>query len=312
MFVPTVIDLSRIPAPNAVEPLDFETLYAAFIARFKLRWEAARALNPDLPSYDVDVLEYDPAAIVGQAFSDIRLTDRGRVNDAIEGVLAPLASLADLDNVVARANVQRLVVTPAANGVPDILETDDQLRRRYLLTFDQPSAGSRDCYLARAFAAWPGMLDAAVVGRADRVLAGYPERPGDTDIVIIGPNGDAPTTTQIGTVRDAVTATNVKPEAVRVTVIAAKRVTYTVNLTLDIPGGADAGVVAANAKTAVQTAANGLMRVGAQAPIWAFAGKAYTDNVMKVTVNSPSGDIPADPYSVPVCTGITITTQVKQ
>jgi phage-related baseplate assembly protein len=304
-MVSTVIDLSQLPPPDAIEALSSADLKAAYIDRFKTAWTAARVLDPTLPDYDVQTLETDPAIIVGEAFSYLRLLDRARVNDAVRAVLAPLARGTDLDNVVARWDVQRLVVTPAAGLTPAVMETDAQLLRRYLMAVDRPSAGSRDRYLYEAFTAWPGMLDASVIGRDVH------QRPGDVDIVIIGPNGDAPTSTQIMTVSAAVNASDVKPEATSVSVVGATRTTYGVALRLDVPKGPDASLVVADAQAYVAAAVASRMRIGAEAPIWSITGAAYRPNVIRVNVDQPTADVPADPYSIPVCTGINITAEVK-
>ncbi|HWW46546.1 MAG TPA: baseplate J/gp47 family protein [Xanthobacteraceae bacterium] len=302
---PTTIDLSRVPPPNAIEPLDYEALFAAFVSRFKAAWERMRAVDPTLPAYDVEMLETDPAMITGEAWSYLRLRDRARVNDAVRAVLAPLARGTNLDNVAARVNIERLVVIPATANSPAVMESDTQLLRRYLMAFDRPSAGSRDRYLFEAFSAWPGMLDAAVIGRAVH------GRRGDTDIVIIGPGGALPTTEQVRAVRDAVTATDVKPEATAVTVIPAVRTTYSVSLVLTLPQGPDPSVVIVDARARVDAAIAQRTLIGAEAPVWAIAGAAYGDNVIRVRVIAPEADIPADPYAVPVCTGVTITAEVQ-
>lgn len=304
-FTPTVIDLSRVPAPAAIEPLDYETLRAAFVTRFKTFWATARAADPTLPDYDVEMLETDPAVIIGEAWSYIRLLDRARVNDAIRAVLAPFARGTDLDNVVARVNIARLAVTPATDSTPAVMETDAQLLRRYLLAFDRPSAGSADRYLYEAFTAWPGMLDAAVIGRAVH------GRRGDVDLVIIGPGGAAPTTSQIIAVRDAVTATNVKPEATIVSVIAATRNTYTLALEAILPKGPAPEVVVADARARIEAAIAQRLLIGAELPAAALFGAAYGPNVIRVNGISPAADIAPDPYAIPVCTGISITTQVQ-
>jgi phage-related baseplate assembly protein len=149
------------------------------------------------------------------------------------------------------------------------------------------------------------MHDAAVIGRAVH------GRRGDTDIVIIGPNGDAPSTSNILAVRNAVTATNVKPEATGVTVVAATRVTYTVSLVIVIPKGPDPSVVIADARARVDAAIAQRLLIGAQVPVWAVAGAAYGPNVIEVRVLSPTADIPPAPYAVPVCTGVTIVAEVQ-
>ncbi|OYW64656.1 MAG: hypothetical protein B7Z40_13475 [Bosea sp. 12-68-7] len=284
---PTAIDLSRVAAPAAIEALDYETLLTAATTRFGDQWELARAENPALPAYDVDNLETDPAVILLQAWSYLRLLDRQRVNDAVKAVLAPLATGTDLDNVVAGANILR------ADG-----ESDAALRRRYLLTFDAPSAGSRDGYLLQAFTAWPLMHDASVIGPAVH------GRRGDVDIVIAGPGGRLPTGEELALVRAAVNSTSVRPEAAAVVVLAATRATYVVDLTATIPRGPDPEVVRQEIITRVAAAAAERAVIGGEVPARFITGAAYGPSVIRVTQESPAADIAPEPYTIPICTSI--------
>lgn len=303
-FAPTTIDLSRLAPPDAIEPLNFETLYAAFILRFQQVWTAARAVDPTLPPYDVAVLQTDPAAILGQPWAENRLLDRQRVNDAILSVLAPFAGGADLDAIAAGANVTRLVVTPAANGQPAVLESDEALLRRYLLSFDRPAAGSRDRYLYEAWTAWPLMGDAAVLG------FGVHGRRGDVHIVITAPGGRVPTDPEYGFVFAALHDTRVKPEAVGLTILRAERVEYAVSLRITIPAGPDGALVAAEAEARVKAATDARTLIGGEIPPGLLSGAAYGPNVIAVEDLAPVA-IAADPYTVPVCTGIDVSFVVR-
>lgn len=300
------IDLSRLAPPAILEALSFDDLRAAFIARFKAEWQAARVNDPTLPMYDVEVLETDPAMWAGRAWSYLRLLDRQRVNEAVLAVLAPFAAGPDLDAVVARLGVLRQVVTPAnpLSGAPAVMETDAQLLRRYLYAFDRPSAGSPGCYLYQAFTAWPGMLDAVVIGRAVH------GRRGDTDIVIAGPGGRAPTADELALVRAAVTADGVKPEAVAVTVLGATRTLYSVDLAIDVPRGPDASLIAADAQARVAAVTIDRLQIGAKVPSGLLTGAAYGPNVIEARRTDSGGDVLADPYAIPVCAGISITPEV--
>lgn len=285
----TTIDLSRLSSPDAIEPLDYETLFTAYRDRFIAAWAELRT-----DDYDVGTLESDPAMIVGQAGAYLRLLDRARVNDAVRAVLAPTAQGADLDNVAARVNIERL------EG-----ETDAQLLRRYLLAFDRPSAGSAHRYLYEVYTAWPECLDAKVIGQ------GVHDRRGDVDIVIAGPGGRLPTTGELATVRAAVTAPHVKPEATSVTVLAAQRVTYAVQLAIDVSTGPDPAIVRDEALARVAAVSAERMTVGGEVPADLIAGAAYGPSVIHVTRTSPAADIAPDPYNIPVPTSIEITTRVR-
>ena len=234
----TAIDLSRLPAPDAIEALDFESLLATIQADFQARYPDHSAL-----------LESDPAFKLLEVAAYQELLIRNRVNEGVRAVLAPLAQGADLDNVVARANVARL------EG-----ESDARLLLRYLMSFDRASAGSADRYLFEAYTAWPHLHHATVVGRSVH------GRAGDVDIVVAGPEGRTATSAELSLVRDAVTASDVKPEATRVTVLAATRKLYNASLTIIIPSGPDASIVQTEAVARVTAAANERRLVGAEVP----------------------------------------------
>lgn len=290
---PTVIDLSRVPAPAAIQALDYETLLAAAIDRFLAQWEAERLLDPTLPVYDVDNLETDPAVILLQAWSYLRLLDRQRVNDAVKAVLAPFAKGTDLDNVVARANVARLTG-----------ESDDALLRRYLLAFDRPGAGTASRYLYEAWTAWPQMGDCRVNGRRTH------GRRGDIDIVITGPGGRLPTTQERDLVRAAVLRDDVTPEGLDAIVLFARRAEYSVALAIEVPSGPDQELIRNDAVTRVRSAADTRTLIGGEIPPGFIKGAAFGANILAVQEPEPT-IIAADPYAVPVCTGIEISVLVR-
>lgn len=303
-YAPTAIDLSRIPAPTAIEALDYEGLFTAFVDRFKGFWADARDKDPSLPDYDVQMLETDPAMIVGQVFAYLRLLDRQRVNDAIKALLAPFAQGSDLDNLVARQGIARLVVIPATGNEPAVMETDVALLRRYLLSFDRPSAGSAARYLYEAWTAVPDLLDARVNGY---MVHG---RRGDTDIVIIAADGALPSSAQRDAVSAAVRADHVKPEAVSVSVLDATRVEYTVSLTIEVAPGPDPELVRQEAIARVEKAARARMLIGGEIPAGLLKGAAYGESVITVTDHAPVV-ITADPYSVPVMVALNIAVEVR-
>ncbi|KAI94092.1 baseplate assembly protein [Rhodomicrobium udaipurense JA643] len=287
------IDLTRMPAPDAIEALDYETLQEQFLERFKTVWTAARAVDPTLPAYDVDVLETDPVVIASQAWSYLRLLDRARVNDAVRAVLAPTAKKADLDNVCARIGVQRLVVVPATDTAEAVMESDARLLARYLLAFSRPAAGSAERYLYEAMTAWPQLHHAAVIGRAVH------GRRGDVDLVIAGPSGRDATDDELALVRSATNNTRVKPEATSLSVLRATRGVYDVTGTIIVPTGPDAEAVRAEAEARILAAGQARMLIGAQVPRSALEGAAYGLSVTRADLTSP-GDIPADPYTIPI------------
>lgn len=294
---PTAIDLSRLPAPDAIDPLDFETLFSAFRTRFLAVWDAARQADPSLPAYDVGSLETDPVVIVGQAWSYLRLLDHARVNDAVKAVLAPLAKGSNLDAVAARQNVERLETAPG------ISETDAQLLNRYLLSFDRASAGSASRLLFDAYSAWPAMASAAVNGWAVH------GRRGETDLVISGADGVTPSQ-NLAAVRAATTNDSAKPEAIGVFVLPAVKAPYTISQVIRVPVGPDAELVRLEAVARVKSAADSRTQIGGTVQRDLLAGAAYGPSIVGVEHLAPAGDIVASPYQIPVCSEIDITVEV--
>lgn len=308
----TSIDLTRIATPSAIETLDFEALLASFKTRFLAKWSDARALDDTLPSYDTIELETDSANIVGQSWSFLRLLDRARVNDGIKALLATLATGSNLDAIVAARNIERITIAAATADAEAVMESDYALLRRFLLSFALASSGSVGRYLYDAWTAWPqsedrslGLWDARVNGRAVH------GRKGDTDVVIIGPFGRLPTVDELTAVRVAVTDANRAPEAVAISVMAATRVEYAVDITIEVPAiGPSQDVVKAEAEARITAAATDRILVGGEVPAGLLSGAAYGANVITVTDNAPVVITP-DPYRVPVMTSLTVRTVVR-
>ncbi|MCZ7466655.1 baseplate J/gp47 family protein [Rhizobium rhizogenes] len=312
IYVPTTIDVSRLPLPDAISPLDFETLYSEFKVRFLAFWTTLRAVNPSLPEYDVQDLETDPAGVVGEAWSYLRLLDRQNVNDTFRSLLAAYAKGSNLDAIAANRNIVRLTVVPATANAAAIMEGDDALLRRYLLSYDLPSAGSAGRYLYDAWTAWPqstdkalGLWDARVNGRAVH------GRRGDTDVVVIGSMGRLPTALELDTVRASVTNPNRAPEAVAISVMAAGRTGYAVSLVLEIPAvGPSADIIRQEAEKRVTAAATARILIGGEIPEALFSGAAFGDGVIRVRDLAPVV-IQPDAYKVPVMTSLNIAVEVR-
>ncbi len=312
-YAPTAIDLSRLPAPDAIEILSTTAMQQGFVERFLEEWAAQRVIDPLLPAFEEQTLQTSPAIVVGRAWTYLRTLDRQRVNDGLRALLASLSTGSNLDALAAARNIARLTIVPEIGDEPAVLESDAALLRRYLLSFDVPSAGSAGRYLFDAWAAWPqsddrtlGLWDARINGRA---IHG---RLGDTDVVLIGPFGRSPTNLELTTVRAAVTNVSRAPEAVAISVLAADRLEYAVSLVLDVPGvGPSAEAIRLEAETRVRAAATERIIIGGEIPDGLLAGAAYGPGVIKVRDLAPVV-IDPDPYKVPVMTSINIVTTVRE
>lgn len=311
-YAPTAIDLTRVAAPDAIEAWSHDTLIANFKTGFLAQWALEQAKNGDLRDFTEADLQSHPVIVVARTWAYERGLDRQRVNDALKALIAILASGASLEQIAASRNIARLVALSATATTAAIMESDAALLRRYLLSFDVPSSGSVGRYLYDAWTAWPqsddrtlGLWDARVNGRAVH------GRKGDTDVVIIGPFGRLPTMDELAAVRAAVTDANRAPEAVAISVMAATRVEYAVDITIEVPAiGPSQDVVKAEAEARITAAATDRILVGGEVPAGLLSGAAYGANVITVADNAPVVITP-DPYRVPVMTSLTVRTVVR-
>ncbi|UGA39236.1 hypothetical protein JOS77_06595 [Chromobacterium haemolyticum] len=124
------IDLTRLPAPAVIEPLDYETLLAQYKAKLlqlapaELRDSLAASLQ----------LESESLTLFLELAAYLDLLQRQRINEAAKASLLAYAAGTDLDNRAADYGVQRLLIQPAnpdANPPTEaIWESDDALRSR--------------------------------------------------------------------------------------------------------------------------------------------------------------------------------------
>lgn len=311
-YAPTAIDLSRVPFPDAVQPLSFDEKIAAFLQRFLAQWAAEQLRNPTLPDFTEASSEAHPFIVVARTWALERGLDYQRVNDAFQALLAPRATGTNLENIAASRNLQRLTVVPATATTAAIMESDAALLRRYLESFDAPASGSAGRYLMDARAAWPQSDDRAL-GLWDARVNGYEVhgRRGDVDVVICGPYGRQATTAELAAVSAAVKHPDRAIEAVSVAVLNALRVEYNVHLRLEVPGiGPAPATVAAEAEKRVRAAATDRILIGAEVPAGLLVGAAYGNGVVRVVDLAPVVIAP-DPYTVPVLGNLTIDVETR-
>jgi len=310
-YAPTAIDLSRLPAPQAIEALSTAGLLQDFISRFLVFWDEQRLVDPTLPAFDEQGLQTNPAIITGRAWTYLRLLDRQRVNDGLRALLAPLATGPNLDVIAASRNIVRITIIPASANAPAVLESDANLLGRYLRSFDKAAAGSADRYLYEAWRIWPQNNDRSL-GLWDAKVNAFDVhgRRGDIDIVIIGPFGRTPSDEERLLVRSAVTAPHVKPNATSVAVLAANRAEYAINLVVEVPPGPDPGFIVSEAVSRVRAAATERTLIGGEIPPLLLSGAAFGPSVIKVRDLAPVAIAP-DPYAVPVLTSLKIEPEVR-
>jgi phage-related baseplate assembly protein len=292
IHTPTSIDVSRLPEPDAIETLDFETILASRMTDFDARAEQAGF------DYDVGELETDPIKIDQEVHAYRELLMRARVNDGVRSVLPAFAKGADLDNAVSRANVVR-IITLDERGAVIFQEDDEALLRRYLASFDAPAAGSEDGYLAASLKAWPQAHDIRIVnGGAGKVL-----------VYLLAAAGSAAPMDAVFAVAKALDAKHVRPLTDDVTVSAAQIARYALSATLVVPRGPDPAQVVDAAAKSVKAFGVARYNIGAEIPASALLAAAYVPNVLRIEpVEVP--DMAARSNVAPYLTGVNLTYRV--
>lgn len=272
----TAVDLSRLPFPAVVEPLDYERIRAAMLDDLRQRWPAFDAL-----------LESDPAVKVLEVAAYRELLLRARINDAAKAVTLAYASGSDLDHIASLFGVTRLLVTPANPQAtpprPAVYESDDDLRRRVQLAFEGFStAGPDGAYLFHALSADGQVLDASVDSPA----------PGEVVISVLSRTGDGTASPAlIATVQAALSAEDVRPLTDHVVVLGAQIVPYVVSATLTLYPGPDAAVVLADARARLASHVAEHHRLGRDITRAGLIAALCTAGVQNVLLESPADDI---------------------
>ena len=288
----TAVDLSRLPPPDVVEALDYETILAAMMADLVARDPSFTAL-----------VESDPALKILEIAAWRELLLRQRVNEAARAVMVAYAMGADLDQLGAVFGVARLEITPADGDTPAVMEGDEALRRRILLAPDSYSvAGPASAYIFHALAADGDVLDASATS---------PE-PGEVVVSVLSRTGDGTASPELlATVDAALSADTVRPLTDSVTVQAAGLVAFDVTATLHLYAGPDATLIESAALDALLARLEELRRIGRDVPRSVLIAALHVAGVQRVELISPPDDVVVDDTQAPAPGSITLSLAVS-
>ena len=288
----TAVDLSRLPFPAVVEPLDFEVILQAMKDQFQ-------ALMPDYTAW----VESDPAQKLLELAAYRELGVRQRVNDSAKAIMPAYAIGSDLDQIAARYNVARLVIDPGdPAAVPPrdpVYEADADLRRRMLLAFEGLStAGPVGAYLFHTLSASGDVLDASVESPT----------PGLVVVSVLSRTGDGTASSPLQAAVDAaLNAETVRPLTDTVQVRSATIVPFAVDATLTLYPGPDTAVVMADAEARLLAYVADNHRLGRDITRAGLIAALVTAGVQNVGLATPAADIEITPAQAPFCTGHAIT-----
>lgn len=293
----TAIDLSRLPPPTVVEPLDFEALFAQ-------RKAELIALYPPAQQADVAAtleLESEPQTKNLQENTYRELLLRQRINSAAKAVMLSYAKGSDLDQLGALFSVKRLQLDPGdpLYGIPPTMEPDEDFRRRIQLSPEGFTvAGPEGAYIFHALSADAQVLDASATSPT----------PGQVMVSVLSRTGDG-TADQalLSKVNAVVSADDTRPLTDWVTVQSAQILPYQVTATLYMYAGPDSQVVMATARAAVERYVAESHRIGRDITLSGIYAALHQPGVQRVELASPAANITVSRTQAAWCSAINLT-----
>lgn len=286
----TAVDLSRLPSPEVVETLSFESIFAEMLADLKERDPGFTALVPS-----------DPAWRILEVAAYRELLIRQRINDACRGVMVAYAQGGALDHLGALVGAVRLELVPAdaEQGTAAVMEDDAAFRRRIVLAPDGFSvAGPEAAYVYHALSAHPDVLDATAISPA----------PGEVVITVQSRVGNGEAAAPVLAAVDArLNAEEVRPLTDLVTVQSATVVDFTVAAQLHVFAGPDSSVVRAEAEARLLAHLAESQRLGRDVTRSAIFAALHAEGVQRVDLVAPADDIAVDRTRVAVCSAVAVT-----
>lgn len=292
-----MIDLTLLPAPNVVEPLDFETVFADL---------KAMAIAQDSTLASALQYESEPLSKLLQVYAYREIVLRQRINDAARSVMLAYAAGSDLGQIGARYGVARLLIQEAdINAVPPVevlYESDAAFRRRILLSLDAyTTAGSQGSYIFHALSASGDVLDAAATSPA----------PGQVTMYVLSRLDDGTASAELlAAVTAAVNAEFTRPMTDQVTVLSASIINYAITGTLIVSHGPDSETVRQTALAAAAQYAADMHRMGIDISLSGVYRALHQPGVLQVDLAMPTANIVVSVGQAGHCTGITLDVEV--
>lgn len=288
----SIVDLSALPAPEVLEPLDFEETYEEGLAAFRggmgENWTAA--------------LESDPVTKLVELATYIKVSNRARVNDGCKALLLAHAIRGDLDQLGANVNLKRLVIRPenllAVPPVEEVLEDDDSFRERIQLSYEGlTTAGPRNSYILHARNASGLVRDATAESPS----------PARVTVTVLSTEGDGSASPALlATVAAALHDDDVRPLGDRVTVQGAQILPYRIDAILHMSSaGPEGDASLAEAKNRLAAWINPRKRLGVVVARSAVDAQLHVAGVSRVELTGWK-DLEPTKAQAAFCTGFDV------
>lgn len=298
-----LVDLSKLPAPDVLEEIDFETLLAERKAKFislypedeQAYWTARLAM------------EAEPIVKLLEENCYLQMLERQRINNAAKATMLAYATGTDLDVLAANFNVSRLVIQEADNTVnppvEEIKESDDDLRLRVQLAFEGLSvAGPRSAYLYHALSAHAEVGDVSVVS----------PQPAQVVVTVLSRIGKGvPSAAVLKAVNDKLNDESVRPIADRVTVQAVTIRDYQIRAKLYMLKGPEYEPIKQQAQKRLIAYTEERRRLGRDITLSGIYAALHIEGVQRVELLEPTQNIILNNNQAGYCTNMNIEVAVS-
>lgn len=292
----TNVNLSQLPVPDVVEQIDFETILTDILADFIARMAAAGVTYTAL-------VESDPLYKLAEAAAYREVLVRQRANESAKAVMLALAVGADLDQLGANVNVQRLLIDEgdpnAVPPVPPTFESDEDFRARIQLSFEgYTTAGSEGSYVFHALTADGDVKD----------ISATSPTPGVVNVYVLSRSGDGTALPAlVAKVDAALNAEDIRPMTDHVIVASAEIVPFEIEAVLTMYPGPDPEVVLQAALDKLHEYISKVQRIGYDVTRAGIIGALVQPGVQNVALTSPAADIVISDSQAPHCSNIDVT-----
>lgn len=283
------IDLSGLPAPDVLIPIDYENMLSAIKADLISR-------DPSLT--DALSLESDPLTKLLESVAYLHMLKTNQVNQTAKAMLLAYATGTTLDHLASAVNVSRLLVKQgnpnAVPPMPDIYESDDAFRRRIQLEPERASAGSEGAYMFWALSSDGDVRDISVVTATAGVVTVYVQSHSElvaSDILK-------------EKVRQAVDNPNRKPFTDQVRIASGQPFGFDVQAELTLYPGPDKDVVMATARAELDKYLEKVRYLGYDVTISGLHHALHQAGVQRVKLLAPLNDINLPKGKYANCTGV--------
>lgn len=290
------LDLSLIPAPQAIHRVDYELIRAARLADLTARFVAS-----GIP-FNVATLESDPSVIHQEEDAWREMLDLQAINDAVQAVLIAFAVGSDLDNLGALLGVRRLTITEATDSASAVMENDADFRSRIRIALDATAVGlTGNGYRTIALQAAPAVKAVSFIKHGG----------GQIDVILLGRGEDgAVDEASVKAVRDRLNADDGGQLTDIVTVRSARPLPYDIVAEALIPPGPTPAVIRNASVSAITAAMNALKVIGGRVPTDAIIAAGRVPPMNKFRLVAPTEDILPEPDEAPYLRSVSVTLTV--